>query len=71
MLIALAVVGHQHYHLVRRGWDSASVQSILTALHADPRHQFWPDDLSYREMSIRGVIGHRQVTDACIATSWS
>jgi predicted nucleic acid-binding protein len=37
---------------------------VLTAIHEDPRHEFWPDDLAYRDVPLRGVIGHRQVTDA-------
>ena len=31
------------------------------------RHEFWPDDLDCRSAQIiaeRGIIGHRQVTDA-------
>lgn len=31
------------------------------------RHEFWPDDLSYAEVRMAGVVGHRQVTDAYLA----
>ena len=32
-----------------------------------PRHRFWPDTLSHADVSLRGVLGHRQVTDAYLA----
>ena len=51
-------------HLLREGKDSAAVGAVLAALHEQPRHEFWPDSLSYRQVRLRGVIGHRQVTDA-------
>lgn len=35
----------------------------LGKLAADARHRFWPDALSYGDVSFQGVIGHRQVTD--------
>jgi len=34
---------------------------------AHPRHRFWPDGLSYADIGWRGVLGHRQVTDAYLA----
>lgn len=36
----------------------------LAALSRHPHHRFVPDTLSYLEAEMRGVIGHRQVTDA-------
>jgi predicted nucleic acid-binding protein len=33
-------------------------------LTARPEHEFWPDDLPYDASILRGVLGHRQVTDA-------
>ena len=51
-------------HLLRDGLDSSESRAVLTAMHEDPRHEFWPDDLFYRDVPLRGVIGHRQVTDA-------
>jgi len=32
-----------------------------------PRHVFWPDDAAFDAVSLTGVIGHRQVTDAYLA----
>lgn len=40
---------------------------VLARLAARPRHRFWPDVLGYAEISWRGVLGHRQVTDAYLA----
>jgi toxin-antitoxin system PIN domain toxin len=41
----------------------AALQQVL----AHPRHRFWPDALPYPLISWRGVLGHRQVTDAYLA----
>jgi uncharacterized protein len=41
---------------------------LLMHLVADVRHRFWPDDLPYAHVYWRGVLGHRQVTDAYLAT---
>jgi len=38
--------------------------AILGAVKAWPGCQFWHDSLSYTEIEWRGVIGHKQVTDA-------
>ena len=53
--------------LVRQGQSADTAQAVLTALGQDDRHEFWPDDLSYRDVALAGVIGHRQVTDAYLA----
>jgi toxin-antitoxin system PIN domain toxin len=34
---------------------------------AHPRHRFWPDAIGYPDVAWRGVVGHRQVTDAYLA----
>jgi toxin-antitoxin system PIN domain toxin len=39
----------------------------LRQLAADARHRFWPDDLAYADAEWKGVLGHRQVTDAYLA----
>jgi predicted nucleic acid-binding protein len=53
------------FHL-RAGVEAtaSSAKLLLEAISALPRHRFWPDDVSYLEMPARGVIGHRQVTNA-------
>ena len=48
---------------------AAAATAELDKLAADPRHEFWPDDLPYSAVSWRGVLGHRQVTDAYLAQS--
>ncbi len=40
---------------------------ILDLIVADARHRFLPDDIGYAHVHWRGVIGHRQVTDAYLA----
>ncbi len=45
----------------------ATAVDVLAKLAAHPRHRFWPDALGYAEVSMRGVLGHRQVTDAYLA----
>jgi uncharacterized protein len=40
---------------------------VLAQLVAHPRHRFWPDSIGYSDISWRGVMGHRQVTDAYLA----
>lgn len=53
--------------LVREGQDAATARAVVAAVADDPRHEFWPDDLSYAAVSTQGVIGHRQVADAYLA----
>lgn len=53
--------------MVREGRAAAEAQSLVRALHGIERHEFWPEALSYPEVRLAGVIGHRQVTDAYLA----
>lgn len=53
--------------LIREGQDSATAQAVLKGLQDHPRYEFWSDSLSYRDVPLAGVIGHRQVTDAYLA----
>ena len=50
--------------LVRIGESVSVAAEVLRLLHANPRCEFWPDSVSYADADIRGVRGHRQVTDA-------
>jgi toxin-antitoxin system PIN domain toxin len=52
---------------IRFGADARQAMDILRAITDDDRHVFWADDLSYVEVSLVGVVGHRQVTDAYLA----
>ena len=41
-----------------------SARLLLESVSSLPRHEFWPDDVSYLDMPTTGILGHRQVTDA-------
>jgi uncharacterized protein len=47
--------------------EAEAALAVLTQLTSHPRHRFWPDTLGYADISWRGVMGHRQVTDAYLA----
>ncbi|GAA1660081.1 TA system VapC family ribonuclease toxin [Fodinicola feengrottensis] len=53
--------------LLREGQTAATAKAVLKAVTDSPRHEFWPADISYLDVSMDGVIGHRQVTDAYLA----
>ena len=56
------------FHL-RAGVDATakSAKLLLQSISSLARHEFWPDDASYNDMPTKGIIGHRQVTDAYLA----
>lgn len=49
---------------VRLGATSAEAAALLAAVRARRGFEFWPDDLSYVDVALNHVYGHRQVTDA-------
>jgi uncharacterized protein len=53
------------FHL-RAGVDATadSAKVLLKSICALTRHEFWPDDASYLDISTAGIVGHRQITDA-------
>ena len=53
--------------LIREGQPAPTARAVLSGATADPRHEFWPDDLSYADVPTAGLISHRQVTDAYLA----
>jgi toxin-antitoxin system PIN domain toxin len=53
--------------LIREGQSAATAREILSRSTADPRHEFWADDVPYTDVATDGIIGHRQVTDAYLA----
>jgi uncharacterized protein len=53
--------------LLREGQSAEAARSVLQEVAANPRHEFWPDNASYENIPIAGIIGHRQVTDAYLA----
>ncbi len=53
--------------LIREGQSAATARAVLSGTTANPRHEFWPDDIPYTDVPVQGLIGHRQVTDAYLA----
>ena len=53
--------------LVRMGHTAAAAREVVTALSAANGHEFWPDSVSFADVGLGGVVGHRQVTDAYLA----
>ena len=53
--------------LVRTGPGAGTATTLLSAMRATPRYEFWPDDVSYADVDLAGVTGHRQVTDRYLA----
>ena len=47
--------------------SSATALAVLAGVTAHARHRFWSDSLGYADISWRGVLGHRQITDAYLA----
>jgi len=53
--------------LLRHGVAFARALEVLKAVTSESRHEFWPDDQTYEIVPVRGIAGHRQVTDAYLA----
>ena len=53
--------------LLRSDASSGEAMQILESLTASPDHRFWPADFPFAAPMLRGVFGHRQVTDAYLA----
>ncbi|MEY8015683.1 TA system VapC family ribonuclease toxin [Mycobacterium servetii] len=53
--------------LVRAGQSAAAARDVVSAVTASKRHEFWPDSVSFADVEVGGVVGHRQVTDAYLA----
>jgi len=53
--------------LIREGQTAESARSVLQEFCSHPRHEFWSDNTSYRDIPVTGIVGHRQVTDAYLA----
>jgi toxin-antitoxin system PIN domain toxin len=53
--------------LVRQGQSGETAKAVVTALTGNPRHELWLDEISYGDVPLKTVIGHRQVTDAYLA----
>jgi len=53
--------------LLRAGATARDSLEIIDGLYAADGHEFWADALGYGDVDMRGVVGHRQVTDAYLA----
>ncbi len=53
--------------LVRTGQTAAAAREVISAVEGANRHEFWPDSVSFTDVEVGGVVGHRQVTDAYLA----
>ena len=53
--------------LLRAGQSAAAAQQVVSAVSSSERHEFWPDSVSFADVRLSGVVGHRQVTDAYLA----
>ena len=53
--------------LLRAGATARDAVDVVRGLRTADAHEFWPDELSYDAVDMRGVVGHKQVTDAYLA----
>jgi uncharacterized protein len=53
--------------LVRMEQTAAAARDVVSAVEKVKSHEFWPDGLSFADVEVGGVVGHRQVTDAYLA----
>lgn len=53
--------------LLRVGESVETAAAVLAALRASDRCEFWPDSISYADVDLSPVHGHRQVTDSYLA----
>jgi uncharacterized protein len=53
--------------LIRTGQSAATAREVVSAIEAASRHEFWSDSVSFADVEVAGVVGHRQVTDAYLA----
>jgi len=58
----------RHYFRETEFPSARDAAGIVGEIHQVPRHHFWNDALSYSDIDYRGVIGHRQVTDAYLVS---
>lgn len=53
---------------VRLGATGVEARRALELVRERPGYRFWPDTLSYSEARLEHVHGHREVTDAYLAS---
>ena len=55
-------------YLIRVGESPATTLQLLVALRESTEVDFWPDSISYVDTALEHITGHRQVTDAYLAS---
>lgn len=55
-------------YLIRVGESPATASQLLALLRESTKTVFWPDSISYTDTALDHVTGHRQVTDAYLAS---
>jgi uncharacterized protein len=53
--------------LVRLGESPITATVLIQRIAELPSCEFWPDSISYGDVDLAHVVGHRQVTDAYLA----
>lgn len=53
--------------MIRQGLSIVEARQALSIVTQHARHEQWLDELTYLEIDLTGVVGHRQVTDAYLA----
>lgn len=53
--------------VLRLGESGATARALARGLREHSRGVFWPDDLSYADVHLEDLRGHRQATDAYLA----
>lgn len=53
--------------LIREGQPADAAQGVLDAMKGSELFEFWQDGVSYSDVPLAGVLGHRQVTDSYLA----
>ena len=53
--------------LLRIGESMETAAAVLAGVHASERCEFWPDSVSYTDVDVSTIHGHRQVTDSYLA----
>jgi toxin-antitoxin system PIN domain toxin len=61
------VEGALFRYLLRGGRAAADARAVVRGVSEAESVEFWPDDLSYGEMPVDGIRGHKQATDAYLA----
>jgi toxin-antitoxin system PIN domain toxin len=53
--------------VLQKGGSPADASRSLEGIVKHRNHQFWPDEIAYTSISLKGLVGHRQATDAYLA----